>query len=59
MDYYKKEKINNLMLFAIFVLGIILQFKGHARTGYPALGLQFISLFLLLLVLYIYNKKHK
>ncbi|WP_044565126.1 DUF6903 family protein [Anaerococcus provencensis] len=59
MDYYKKEKINNCILFVIFVVGIILQFVGHSRVGYPALGLQFISLFMLLLVLFIYNKSHQ
>lgn len=59
MDYYKKEKINNWILFVIFVVGIILQFVGHSRVGYPALGLQFISLFMLLLVLFIYNKRHQ
>ena len=59
MDYYKKQKINNLILFVIFVVGVILQFVGHSQTGYPALGLQFLSLFMLLLVLYIYNKRHQ
>ena len=59
MDYYKKQKMNNLILFVTFVAGVILQFIGHSKTGYPALGLQFISLFMLLLVLYIYNKRHQ
>lgn len=58
MDYYKKQRVNNVILFLVFVLGIILQFIGHSKTGYKALGIQFVSLILLVLVLYLYNRRH-
>ena len=58
MDYYKKQKVNNLILFLVFVVGIILQVVGHSKVGYGALGIQFISLILLILVLYLYNRRH-
>ena len=58
MDYYKKQKANNIVLFLMFILGIILQFIGHSKAGYKALGIQFISLIILVLVLYLYNRRH-
>ena len=58
MDYYKKQRLNNWMLGLLFVLGVILQFVGHRKEGYFPLGIQFISLAILLLVLYLYNKRH-
>ena len=57
MDYYKKRKAKNLILGLIFILGVILQFIGHARSGYPSLFIQMVSLAMLLSVLYLYNRR--
>lgn len=58
MDYYKKRKIDNLMLLILFVVGVVLQFLGHRKAGYGPLLIQFLSLAILLLVLYLYNRRH-
>lgn len=58
MDYYKKRKLNNIILFILFVIGVILQFVGHSKNGYTYLGIQFVSLAILLVVLYLYNKRY-
>lgn len=57
MDYYQKRKFNNIILFILFVIGVVLQFKGHSKSGYTYLGIQFVSLAILLVVLYLYNKR--
>ncbi|NVF11184.1 hypothetical protein HV819_04150 [Anaerococcus sp. AGMB00486] len=57
MDYYKKKKMANLILGLIFTIAVILQFIGHATTGYKYLFIQIISLGLLLLDLYLYNRR--
>ena len=57
MDYYKKRKAKNLILGLIFILGVILQFIGHARSGYPYLFIQMVSLAMLFSVLYLYNRR--
>ncbi|MDD7305037.1 MAG: hypothetical protein PUG67_00455 [Peptoniphilaceae bacterium] len=57
MDYYKKRKLSNLILFILFIIGVILQFVGHYKTGYKYLAIQFVSLAILLVVLYIYNRR--
>ncbi|WP_306484499.1 hypothetical protein [Anaerococcus sp.] len=58
MDYYKKRKIDNLVLLILFVVGVVLQFLGHRKAGYGPLFIQFLSLAILLLVLYLYNRRH-
>ncbi len=58
MDYYKKRKIDNLILLILFVVGVVLQFLGHRKAGYGPLLIQFLSLAILLLVLYLYNRRH-
>lgn len=58
MDYYKKRKIGNLILLILFVVGVVLQFLGHRKAGYGPLLIQFLSLAILLLVLYLYNRRH-
>ena len=57
MDYYKKRKIDNLILLILFVVGVVLQFLGHRKAGYGPLLIQFLSLAILLLVLYLYNRR--
>ncbi|MDO5027697.1 MAG: hypothetical protein Q4E36_00400 [Bacillota bacterium] len=59
MDYYKKKKVKNLFLLVLFVLGIYLQVQGHKIVGYKGLFIQILSLGLLILILYIYNRRHK
>lgn len=59
MDYYKKKKINNLILLVIFIVGIVLQIVGQSIESYVGLAIQLISLVLLLTVLFLYNKRFK
>lgn len=42
-----------------FILAVVLQFVGQRHVGYPGLGLQFISLAVLLLLLWKYNRSHR
>ena len=58
MDFYAKKKLANLGLTVLFALGLILQFTGLGRTGYQGLALQFISLTLLIVVLWFYNRRY-
>lgn len=57
MDYYKKRKLQTLALTLLFIFGSLLQFIGHRGEGYKYLLVQVISLSILLLVLYLYNKR--
>lgn len=57
MDYYKKRRMANLILGIIFIIAVILQFIGHATTGYKYLFIQIVSLALLLVILYLYNRR--
>lgn len=59
MDYYKKKKLANLILIALFIIGVVLQFVGHRIIGYTGLAIQFISLIILVVVLFLYNRRHK
>lgn len=58
MDYYKKKKVANLILLILFIIGVILQFVGHSKAGYKYLIIQFVSLAILLVVLYMYNRRY-
>lgn len=57
MDYYKKRRMANVILGIIFIIAVILQFIGHATTGYKYLFIQIVSLALLLVILYLYNRR--
>ncbi|MDD7463592.1 MAG: hypothetical protein SOW41_04735 [Anaerococcus sp.] len=57
MDYYKKRKLSNIFLLILFIIGVILQFVGHSNTGYKYLAIQLVSLVILLVVLYLYNRR--
>lgn len=59
MDFYVKKKLANLGLTVLFILGLILQFIGLGHTGYRGLALQFISLALLIVVLWFYNRRYQ
>ena len=59
MDFYAKKKLANLGLTVLFILGLVLQFVGLKHTGYGGLGLQFISLALLIVVLWLYNRRYQ
>lgn len=59
MDYYKKKKFKNLILLLVFLCGVYLQVLGHNIPSYKGLLIQFLSLGLLILTLYLYNKRYK
>lgn len=59
MDYYKKIKKENSLMVGGVILGIILQVYGHKKIGPGGLLIQLVSLALLLLILYFYNKREK
>lgn len=59
MDYYNKKLIKNLILFVIFIVGVVLQILGQRIESYMGLAIQFVSLIMLLLVLFIYNKRYQ
>lgn len=59
MDIYKKKKIKNLLLALLFIIGVVLQINGHRREGYAGLITQVISLAILVLVLYLYNRRYR
>lgn len=59
MDIYQKKKLKNVLLLIIFIIGIGLQIFGHRTEGIKGLMIQFISLVVLLTILYIYNKQYE
>ena len=59
MDFYKKKVLANIVLALLFVVGLVLQFVGHNIDSYTGLAIQFISLIILVVVLFIYNRRHK
>lgn len=59
MDYYKKRILNNLILFVLFVIGVVLQFIGQRNESITGLVIQIISLIILLTVLFLYNRRSK
>lgn len=59
MDYYKKKIVNNIILFVLFLIGLGLQFYGQRIESYYGLAIQFVSLIILLVVLFIYNRRYK
>jgi len=59
MDFYKKNVARNVILTLIFLAGIVLQFIGHRIESYTGLLIQFISLSLLIFVLFLYNRRYK
>ena len=59
MDYYKKKIIRNVILAVIFVIGVILQIVGRSIESYTGLALQGVSLVLLLIALFTYNRRFR
>lgn len=59
MDEYRKNRRKNFGLIALFAVGVLLQLYGHSMQGMGGLGVQFISLALLLFVLWAYNRAHR
>ncbi|MDO5718405.1 MAG: hypothetical protein Q4P34_05410 [Tissierellia bacterium] len=59
MDIYKKKRLKNLALAAIMAVAIYLQFFGRKQDGWGGLGIQFISLGMILIVLWIYNRRYR
>ena len=58
MELEKKHRRENIVLFIIFIAGIVLQFVGSSKTGYLGLGIQLVSLAIIILVLYLYNRRY-
>ena len=59
MDYYRGKIVRNIILLVIFIVGIILQFYGHSIESIKGLGIQFVSLVVLLIVMYLYNRRYR
>lgn len=59
MDYYKKKVYSNILLAVLFIIGVILQIFGHRQVGYKGLFIQLGSLLILILVLFLYNRRHR
>lgn len=59
MDYYKKNIARNIILTIIFLVGIVMQFIGHRIESYTGLFVQVVSLAVLILVLFLYNRRYK
>lgn len=59
MKTEKEARTINLILGFVFIIAIVLQFIGHAKAAYQGLGIQAISLALLISVLAVYNHQHR
>lgn len=59
MDVYKKDLFRKIIMTVGVVLGLYLQWIGRATSGTTGLAIQFVSLAILLNVLWIYNRKFK
>lgn len=59
MDVYKKQRLKGIVMAAVFVLAIYMQFLGHSIRGYKGLILQLLSLLTFITLLYIYNRKFR
>lgn len=57
MDYYKKKVVKNIILAVIFVIGVVLQIVGQSIESYTGLAIQVVSLVLLLVTLFTYNRR--
>lgn len=58
-DIYQKKTKRIILRIIVFIVGVILQIIGQGLNGYRGLGIQFVSLILLLLVLWDYNRSYK
>lgn len=58
-DIYQKKTKRIILRIIIFIIGVVLQIIGQGLNGYRGLGIQFVSLILLLLVLWDYNRGYK
>lgn len=56
-NYYRNRKIITIIRILIFVIAIGLQIYGHKMESYLGLGIQFLSLALLIFLLYAYRKQ--
>lgn len=59
MDFYKKKRLGNILLAVLFIVGIVLQFIGHRNESFTGLLIQLISLTFIVLVLFMYNRRHR
>lgn len=59
MDIYQKKKLKNWILGIIMIIAVVLQFSGRNQEGWGGLGIQMISLAMILLVLWLYNRRYQ
>ncbi|MDO4793114.1 MAG: hypothetical protein Q3993_02960 [Filifactor alocis] len=59
MDIYTKKKLKMLIMAVAFLAGVALQIAGQRREGYGGLLIQVLSLAILLIDLYIYNRQYR
>lgn len=59
VDIYTKKKLKMLIMAVAFLAGVALQIAGQRREGYGGLLIQVLSLAILLIDLYIYNRQYR
>lgn len=59
MDMYKKAILRNLILGILMIIALVLQWIGRKNEGLYGLGVQFVSLVIILFVLWEYNRRFK
>ncbi|MFC4803670.1 DUF6903 family protein [Filifactor villosus] len=59
MDIYAKKKRKRILMALAFLVGVALQVAGQRREGYEGLLIQLLSLVILLVDLYIYNRQYR
>lgn len=59
MDIYAKKKRKRILMALAFLVGVALRVAGQRREGYEGLLIQLLSLVILLVDLYIYNRQYR
>lgn len=57
--YNAKSKIMTLLGFLAAVGSMFITYYGHKMKGLPGVGVQLIGITILLIVVYLYNRKYK
>lgn len=59
MDVYKKDRLKGIVMALAFIAAVLLQIYGQLNRGYTGLVIQLVSLSILLVLLYVYNRKYR
>lgn len=59
MGIYAKKKRKMMLMALAFLVGVALQVVGQSREGYEGLLIQILSLVILLVDLYVYNRQYR